>query len=138
MNYTLIKYIEDYRYINRCGDWEGEEGSFDIEFSRDKEEFAKLWASAMFNGANSDHDVQILINGAPDRDLNDEEDLLYWEVAALKDVEYQKLQLEFNNRQKALALEKEQRRIAEQDKHIASQKAAKLAQFESLKKELGL
>lgn len=138
MNYTLIKYIEDSRYIDRCGDWAGEEGSFDMEFSRDKHEFAAMWARAIFNGANSDHDVQILINGVPDQYYDEDHQLAYDEIDNLKSDEYHRLQAAKNERDAKLAAEKEQIRAKALEKAALQKRVADLAQYEALKATLGL
>lgn len=138
MNYTLIKYIEDSRYIDRCGDWVGEEGSFDMEFSRDKFEFAVMWARAIFNDGKSDHDVEILINGAPSSEFDEELDFAYDEIDNLKSTEYRRLQAAKNERDAKLAAEKEQIRAKALEKAALQKRAADLAQYEALKATLGL
>lgn len=143
MNYTLIKYVEDTRYIDRCGDWAGDKGSFDLQFSQDKEEFAVMWANAIFTGVSSgDDEVTVLINGAGIYDyVNDftsEEEAAYDELVELKSVEYKKLQFAALEKQRKLEKEKQIKQEQEELRRVEQERVRDLATLNAIKKKYGV
>lgn len=136
MNYTLIAHEEDSSYFDRCGDFNRQEGRFEIYFSTDRVEFAEHWAKTQQNG--SWDNLIVLLNGKPEEQWTDEEQAEYWELENIRYEAYAKQQAEIEKARAEQKLREAERNEQARLIAIEKQRVADLAQLEALKKKLGV
>lgn len=136
MNYTLIAYTEDGSYHDRCGDYIHHPGSFETFFTKDREELINTWADWSFN--RNFESLELLLNGAPSSELNDEEDRIYDELDDARRNKCEILKQEKSERDRLAELQRKEAaaRKAELEAHMQWQRD--LQTLEQLKKKLGI
>lgn len=136
MNYTLIAYREDWSYYDRCGDFINKPGEHKVIFSQDRSEFAKEYASISYE--DKWDELTVLINGKPESHWNDTDQKEADIIEAGRFEHCQRL-TEEKERARVEAEKREAERRAQEAIRLAEkQRQADLAQYEELKKKLGI
>lgn len=139
MNYTLIGFIEGSFFYDQYGDAAAEYGKLEIlTFRDDLEAFIAAWAKMSFN--DDYNEIKALFNGISYDDLTNEEAEKYNAEVAFDQMQAAILTLKLAREQEKAA-ERERLALAAEAKakELARiQRANDLAQFEALKKKLGM
>lgn len=139
MNYTIIGYTEGFSTFDRCGDLQTKDSDFTIlTFRDDRAAFITAWAQMSFN-AEYDRLI-IMFDGIDFNDMSNEEEARTGARTAFNEMLEAQQPLKLAHEQKqaaererlALAAEARARELARE------QKERDLAQFEALKKKLGV
>ena len=138
MNYTIIGHTEDDSHTDRWGDYISRPGKFETFFFRDDERtgFIELWAKFLHDATYED--LIILLNGCPDNELGDEDDALYFALAAERDTHIEILKAKAAEAKKLI----DERNAAERERKAVVAKETErlrdMQQLAALQRKLGL
>jgi hypothetical protein len=136
MNYTLIGYTENTSYLDRHGDYQTEPGDFEIFLTRDKDELIETWARMSFSGDYES--LNLLLNGVPDDQLDEADDIIWHEVDEARSIRQHELFIQKQIRANEEAVRKSAALALKNAQQAEVQRQRDLAALAKLKKKLGV